>query len=168
MPCIFEFFRNQRHKHMRFPAYLIIALLAVSLLFGCQRYEDGPVISFKSRTTRVENNWKANVFSRNDLNELDQYEYMNVAITGTQFTWQAKPIGEDTVYTFDATWELASLDRQIKTTFLSPVTNEEALLYFDIFRLKDDELWLEYVGTKSLELPFTLTNNRYVLRLDPQ
>ena len=120
---------------MRFPAYLTIALLAAILFSGCKRYEDGPVISFKSRDARVENTWKAAVFSRNDLDELDEYEYMNVTVTGDQFLIQAKLNGDDSVYTFDATWELASLDRQIKTTFPSPVTNEDALLYFDIFKL---------------------------------
>ncbi|MFK7970843.1 MAG: hypothetical protein AB8F95_10770 [Bacteroidia bacterium] len=153
---------------MRFPVYLTIALLAVSLLFGCKRYEDGPVISFKSRTERVQNEWKANVFSRNDLNELDQYEYMNVTVDADRFVIEAKFLNEDSVYRFDAAWELASLDRQIKTTFPSTVTNEDALLYFDIFKLKEDELWLEYVGNKALELPYTQTNNRYILRLEPR
>jgi hypothetical protein len=153
---------------MRFPVYLSIILLTVSLLVGCKRYEDGPVLSFKSRTERVKNDWKANVFSRNDLNELDQYEYIHLTVTDNQFLIEAKPKDDTLVYSFDAGWELASLDRQIKTSFESPVTNQEALLYFDIFRLTEDELWLEYVGTKSLDLPYTMTNNRYILRLEPR
>ena len=153
---------------MRFPVYLTIVLFAVSLLVGCKRYEDGPVLSFKSRTERVKNDWKANVFSRNDLNELDEYDYIHVTVTNDQFLIEAKPKDDTIVHRFDATWELASLDRQIKTSFDSPVTGQEALLYFDIFKLKEEELWLEYVGTKALELPFTVTNNRYILRLEPR
>jgi hypothetical protein len=153
---------------MRFPVYLIIVLFTVSLLVGCKRYEDGPVLSFKSRTERVKNNWQANVFSRNDLNELDQYDYINVTITDNQFLIEAKPKDDTLILSFDAAWELASLDRQIKTSFTSSVTGEDALLYFDIFRLKEDEMWLEYVGTKALDLPYAVTNNRYILRLEPR
>lgn len=151
---------------MRFTAVISLFLLGLLLLSGCKRYEDGPVISFSSRDGRVENNWRANIFSRNDLDELGQYEYMHMDFTETQLTWQAKPVGMDTIYTYQANWELASLDRQIKTTFVSPVDSTNRLLYFDIFRLKKDELWLEYAGTKDLDLPFTRTNNRYIIRLE--
>lgn len=137
---------------------LIIAALFISTFeTGCKRYENGPVISFKSRSARVENTWQANLFSRNDLDETHLYEYIHMTFTETQLTWTVK-LKDVNEIVMTASWELASLDRQIKLSNITPEITGRDLLYFDISKLKDDELWLEYI----------MDNDQFQIRLSPQ
>lgn len=147
-------------KYLRiFPLTLIFALLATSFLPSCKKYDDGPVFSFTSREERVTNDWSAVLVSRNDLDETKLYEFMHLDFkSGGQFEWKVKKIGDATDSTLTATWELATLDSQIKLSYADPVTSEPKLLYFDIKKLKEKEMWLDYL----------YDGDRYHLQLQPR
>ncbi|MDB4285990.1 lipocalin family protein [bacterium] len=156
------------HKRVLTCASVALFFVLTSILTSCNRYPDGPGISFRSKEERVTNTWQAQLISRNELDETKDYEYMtlNFNSNGT-FEWVAKKIG-DNEEKLSTTWELASADNQIKLSYNdgSPV-NPDKLLYFDISRLKEDELWIDYVGTMEEDGVFLTDGDNFSLRLIP-
>ncbi len=150
--------KNQ-FAHLRTVVALVLVL--GSLLPACKKYEEGPVISFTPREERVTNAWQAQVISRNDIDETVDYEYMylNFQSNGS-VEWLYKRTDDPTEVKFEGnpTWELATLDAQIKVTYTEDGTFLTRLLYFDILRLKEDELWLNY----------TFDGDNHSLRLIPR
>jgi hypothetical protein len=131
-----------------FPASAIAALLlGLIMVSGCSRYEDGPTFSLTSREARVTNQWTISALFRNDIDETNQYLTYNMLFNekGT-LNWQIELDG-GTFTEIGAKWELTSLDRQIKLTFdePDPVSGEIRLLYMDIRRLTNDEMWLSFL-----------------------
>ena len=128
----------------------VVALMLVlgSLLPACKKYDEGPVLSFTSREERVINTWQAQIISRNDIDETVEYEYMYLTFQSSGVVeWTYKRLDEPSEFKFGSNpkWELATLDEQIKVTYVDDVIFSDRLLYFDILRLKEDELWLDYV-----------------------
>ena len=147
-------------RHTGFlPWLLAFSLLAGTFFSSCKKYEDGPVISFKSPEARATNNWQAELISRNEIDVTRNYEYMHMDLkSGGEFVWTAKLIDDAQDSTFNGTWEMATLDQQIKVDYIDPVSFEPRLLYFDIRKLKSDQMWLDYIWK----------GNKYALRLIPR
>ena len=129
--------------------FLLTLFIAFAIVFqSCQTYEDGPTISLKSKTARVENKWKPAIVSRNDLNETDQYlKYTLDFGEDGSFSWMRQRLLDSTTTEIKGQWSLSSANRQIKLRYEVPfdsVSFTERLLYMDIQRLKEDELWLNY------------------------
>ncbi|MDX2284575.1 MAG: hypothetical protein NW241_10450 [Bacteroidia bacterium] len=126
-----------------------MTLAAAALLLGaCVKYTDGPFMSLRSKQERVANNWKAGQVFRNNLDETDRYEVFGMNFTKAgRLTWQIQLRGQPLVETA-AAWELASVKEQVKLTFdlKDPVTGETRLLFMDIRRLAENELWLQYLS----------------------
>ena len=115
--------------------------------FSCRKYEDGPNFSLRSKEERVVNNWQAQSVFRNDLDETGQYTAFSMVFERNgRLTWVVDPDATDPV-TVGASWELTSLNLQIKLTFdeKDPVSGETRLLYMDIRRLTETEMWLSYL-----------------------
>jgi hypothetical protein len=137
-------------------------LLLLTTLISCQKYEDGPAISFRSAETRVTNDWQVLLISKNDIEITSDYEYihMNFKANGL-FEWFYKLSGDPTEYKFegkDPRWEMATLNSQIKVTYFDEAVGADRLLYFEIFRLTSDELWVNYIED----------GDRYSLRMAPR
>ena len=125
-----------------------VILLSMAVLFSsCRKYEDGPTISFISKTERVSNNWKVVSLFRNDIDETNDWAKYNMNFTKEgKITWTTQlEGGTEVVQT--GTWELASVKEQIKITFdeKDPVSGLTRLLYMDILRLTEDELWISFL-----------------------
>ncbi|MEM7375074.1 MAG: hypothetical protein AAF587_41150 [Bacteroidota bacterium] len=128
----------------------ILGIILLALAFGqisCRKYEDGPNFSLRSKEERVVNTWLAQSVFRNDLDETGQYtSYSMVFERNGRFSWIITPeIGDPIIV--GAAWELTSLNLQIKLTFdeKDPISGETRLLYMDIRRLTENELWLSYL-----------------------
>lgn len=120
------------------------ALASVSLLESCQKYENGPAISFRSRAERVANTWKIDNYkvNDNDLTSLvtdyretfskdGNYSYTTGSTAGT------------------GSWTFQNKDTEIK---LVGITNQESHTLF-IQKLEEDEFWYYYMdGTDKHEL----------------
>ncbi len=151
------------------PVFLAVFALILMLAFAsCRKYDDGPTVSFRSKEARVENVWKVESISRNDLDESDLYQsitwnFQDANSEGVgQLEWTYRLEGDSADVVFPATWELATLDEQIKLTYLDivdPINSviETRLLYLDIRRLAEDEFWFEY----------KLDGDSYFVRLVP-
>jgi hypothetical protein len=137
-------------------AFLLWALAASA----CVKYEDGPWMSLRSKTARVANTWDADFVFRNQLDETIDYELYQLDFTKEgRLTWRIQPRG-GTLAEIGAAWELASVNEQIKITFdaKDPLTGETRLLYADIRRLKENEMWLYFLQN----------GDYYELRLSPR
>lgn len=122
--------------------------LAMPLLFtSCRKYADGPTISFRSKEERIANNWAATFVFRNNIDETARYESFNFTfIKSGAFTWTVKPAGATEPVILTGTWELASVKEQIKLTYFDAASAEVRLLYMDILKLYEDEIWLGFIS----------------------
>ncbi|RMG21566.1 MAG: hypothetical protein D6730_18060 [Bacteroidetes bacterium] len=142
--------------------FCFILVLAMSgLLTACQTYEEGPVFSLKSKRARIVNKWKPYLIARNDLDETKEFSQFQLDFEDSgDFYWLSQKLDADSVE-IRGSWELTSANRQIKLSYMVPkdsVTLKEQLLYMDILRLKENEMWLDY---------FT-DGDYYSLRLSPR
>ncbi|MEL6192489.1 MAG: hypothetical protein AAFR66_10580 [Bacteroidota bacterium] len=129
---------------------LILPFLVIAgiCLGACKKYEDGPVFSLRSKKERVANNWKAGLLSRNNLDELEEFSTFELDFSkGGSFEWRVQPASDSTVQTLSGNWEFAKVKESIKLTYAvdSLGTDSIRLLFMDIRRLKEDEMWLEYL-----------------------
>lgn len=125
-----------------------VILSVVLLATGCRKYPDGPNFSFIPKEQRVANNWVVDQLYRNDIEETELYDAYSMVFTeGGRLTWTLDLKDEDPV-TVAAAWELASVKEQLKLTYdeKDPVSGETRLLYMDILRLTEDEMWLYFLS----------------------
>lgn len=142
-----------------------VLLPALLLTSSCnRRYEDGPTFSLQSRQARVINDWKAVYISRNDYDDTKLYSDFSLKFDGETFTWIIKKdtFPEDKL---EGNWRLQKNDRAIqlyddeKKLFLPPfspsLTNLYSQILMDIYRLKEDQLWVRYqIGTDYYYVQF--------------
>ena len=123
---------------------LFVALITVAVT-SCKKYDEGPRVSLASKKSRVANTWKydeilvngkATNLSTNEINarlELTKdggATYTSGSTTGNG-TWVFSDDKEDLTITL-----------VYQFTFIS--TNESRK--YKILKLKDDEMWLEYIN----------------------
>lgn len=137
-----------------FSLSLLCTLLAGS---GCKKYEDGPYLSFKSRTDRVSNTWKVEKVLKNDeeitvaFNQ-DLPDLRITFSTNGSLTRNVKVNG--TPYTVTGQWAFQSDDEEIHITIDTQFYTEDSV--WVILKLMEDELWVNYSINKDVyEVHFT-------------
>ncbi len=122
-----------------------IVASATLLLGSCKKYEEGPMVSLKSKKERVSNTWKIEKAYRNGndvTSDYDQYELQMltdgdarlVAIyTFGDFTFEAET---------DGTWNFQNDKEEIRLDF----ENDDADNVYQILKLKEKELWIREKG----------------------
>ncbi len=127
---------------------LTLTILGLAFSAGCRKYEDGPTFSLRSKLARATNNWSAIEISRNSIDEtlfFSQYD-LDLAQNGN-FAWRYTLADDSTSRTeITGVWEIVSAKEQIRLTFSTPDPDtDQELLYLDIRRLTETELWVEYL-----------------------
>ncbi len=133
---------------------LAAGVLAIIFTPSCQKYEEGPLLSFRSPEKRVTNEWT--VAYAEDLDQAEniteQFDEVNYSIRMSkndsfQLTYNAPARrGGLRQRQIDGTWEFVGDKKKIRWEFrgYDPYgflgRNEETSL---ILKLKKDELWLE-------------------------
>lgn len=123
-------------------------LIGASLFFlastlSCY-YDDGPAISFRSTKSRIANTWKFDYVERLGLDVTSEYvdAFLQLSKDGSLvFQYDADS-------TATGNWSL-SFDRKV----LSFIYNDGASSYeenFVIWRLKEDEMWIQKEGGDNL------------------
>ena len=140
-----------------FSLSLLCTLLAGS---GCKKYEDGPYLSFKSRTDRVSNTWKVEKVLKNDeeitvaFNQ-DLPDLRITFSTNGSLTRNVKVNGIP--YTVTGQWAFQSDDEEIHITIDTQLYTEDSV--WVILKLMEDELWVNYSINKDVyEVHFTPAN----------
>jgi hypothetical protein len=111
---------------------LTIGSTVLALMSSCKKYEDGPLISFRTRTERLSNTWEVDnyTFNGNDLTSL----YTNCTETFSK--------GGDYSYScglFDGAgkWKFQSNDERIQLTGNDDKSNRN----LKILKLEEDAFW---------------------------
>jgi len=81
----------------------LLFVLTVSLFVfsGCKKYEDGPLISFKSKMKRLEGEWRLVYLNGDDVFSIPPKLYFKFEEDGT-FT--RTEVGEDNTVSYKGTW----------------------------------------------------------------
>lgn len=129
------------------PVIVALSLLLLLPMFsGCRKYPEGPSISFRSKAERVANNWRANFVFRNNIDETVRYDNYEFRFDRNgEFTWTVTFEGLDP-FSLSGTWELATVDEEIKLTYNDPAAAEERYLYLQILKLYEDDLWVSFIS----------------------
>lgn len=142
---IFE--RQSKFQIMFKTRFLLIAIVLVAILgTSCRKYEEGPNFSLRSKTERVSNDWNFQTIARNNIDESDLYERFNMVFTKEgKLTWTIKMVDQDE-FSETGSWELASVNEQVKITFdEKDINGETRLLFLDILLLEEDQIRFRYL-----------------------
>lgn len=119
-------------------------------MYSCRKYEDGPVFSLRSKKSRVVNDWQAALISRNDFDILSEVDTFSLSFTDSgNFSWTLKMNTDTASIEIEGNWEFAKVKEAIRLEYESfdsvLLVPGERLLFMDIRRLKEDEMWVEYL-----------------------
>lgn len=125
---------------------LLTVVASVLMLTSCSPYEEGPAISFRSRTERLCNEWRLTRLYLNGteqtLSSFDQQTTLEFKDNGTVNYSYAVMDSTAIVITGSGTWEFNDDQTEVitKITYVLGGTETDT---FKILRLKEEELWLE-------------------------
>lgn len=127
----------------------VVAVLSAFIFASCGKYEEGPSISFLSKTARLVNTWKIDKKFKNDVEEVltddDKDDYFEVLEDGSYvMTIVTGGVSSDATgeWTFDDEKEnlITSYTYTIGSTTITMKDTTK------ILRLKSNELWMEDVN----------------------
>jgi hypothetical protein len=112
------------------------AIILLSILFSCKKYEEGPAFSLRSKTERVANNWKVEKFFFNGNDQTSVLGSFTEAYT------------KDGVYSYkwgsisgSGKWAFEENNTQIKRNGVSGMASYDLV----ILKLKEKEFWYYYI-----------------------
>ncbi|HBS86010.1 MAG: hypothetical protein A2W91_08365 [Bacteroidetes bacterium GWF2_38_335] len=117
-------------------AVILILIAQIGFLQGCQKYPDGPMVSFHSKTERVANTWN-----------IDNYK-----INGEDYTSLVSGYSEtftnDGDYSYNwgvlsgtGAWEFQNNDTEIKLTGIDNQSSQTLV----ILKLEEKQFWYYYM-----------------------
>jgi hypothetical protein len=130
--------KNLKKKKMNLKSLffvLFIGLLAVSTQ-SCNKYEDGPFFSLRSRTERVANTWKIDNYkvNGNDYTSLLSGYTETYSKDGNfSFAWG--------ILSGTGTWKFQNKDKEI---LITGINNVSTMTLF-ILKLEEKEFWYYYM-----------------------
>ncbi|MFT6002016.1 MAG: hypothetical protein ACI95T_000774 [Flavobacteriales bacterium] len=124
---------------------LIPVIFASILIFGtsCNKYEDGPKLSLRSKKARMTNTWK--IITATDADDDVTAGYEGITWTFTEDGSYTR--GGETAAGFEPNetgkWEFGKIDGRNKTQLIISTDGIVTPKKWIITRLKNDELWLK-------------------------
>ena len=121
---------------------LILIFITIPFLNGCNKYPDGPGISFLSRAQRLANTWHIKTYQENgvdktaDFNNVFQQAILTIDKEGG-YSLKYKAFGL-VDYNETGTWRFTDNDEFFETT---PTNGTGTAGRYQILRLKEAELW---------------------------
>ena len=113
-------------------------LMLVIIFYGCKKYDEGPLLSLRSKTARVANTWKVESYKINDADNtalLTNLNYTETYDKDGNFSFSSS------LGTGSGKWDFQSDKEQIKRSGVSSQSTEA--LY--ILKLKENEFWYYYM-----------------------
>jgi hypothetical protein len=117
--------------------FLIMVGFSLFLMTGCQKYDEGPAISFRTRTERVSNTWKVDNYKVNGTDVTSLVSSYNETFTkggGYSYEW-----GE---ISGAGTWKFQNKDEEIALTGTD--NQNDHVLY--ILKLEEKQFWYYYIS----------------------
>jgi hypothetical protein len=119
-------------------------LLALMLIFGCGKFEEGPKISFVSVKNRIAGEWKLEKFMQDEVDITEAYlGGLTVEYTFEKdFTLEYRELGNQPI---KGTWEVDGTNLLLELEMTSP----SGLEYFEqdtlpLIRLTNSEMWARF------------------------
>lgn len=134
LKCLY-YIRNMKTKWIWFVALLLLA--------ACFKYEDGPLISLRSKTKRLTGVWKQVSVAYNG-EETETIGSVKVEYK-KDGTLEYRVISDGVVTNDSGTWEW--LDK--KNFILEKADDEEEYVGLEILRLANNELWVKLAVTED-------------------
>ncbi len=129
---------------------LLLAFTASLLTTGCKKYDDGPLLSLRSKTERISNTWRVEMATNGGsdvTSDFDQYE-LQMLHDGDATLAALYNLGNLSFeFQTNGTWSFENNKEDLRLDF----ENDAADRTYEILRLKEDELWLKEKGD-DLEL----------------
>ncbi|MFZ6051648.1 hypothetical protein [Halocola ammonii] len=123
----------------------MLAIFATTLFTSCSKYEEGPLISFRSKKARISNTWQIEQALDDGEDVTDQYDQYELEMLddGDASLAALYTLGDLTFeYETDGTWSFEDSKEQLQLDF----EDDDADRLYDILRLKEKELWLKEAG----------------------
>ena len=122
---------------------LLLIALPLLVLASCNKYEDGPAFSLRTKTQRLSNNWQVSSAYQNGTDKTSEF---NVVFAGylldirkdNTYTLSFSPLSAGTV-TDSGTWEFNSDQTHVILT-----NSDGEQQDYTILRLKEKELWVRF------------------------
>lgn len=118
------------------------AVVMMAALQGCNTYEEGPYVSFRSKYYRLVNTWEVkNVFRG----------LVDVSAWYTDYELDLREDGRltvsdrdelDSLVTQEGLWDLVNDNEDLQLIYTDPPVNPDRVTY-EILKLKEDELWFQ-------------------------
>jgi hypothetical protein len=127
----------------------IIGIIAMLIFTECKKYQEGPLISFRSKKSRIEGKWKFDKVLSNGVDKTVDFVNAEIefATDGSYSNTRLVP-GNATPLESKGTWVLANNDLSVDLTY-SGVFGGTTVQRWNILKLKKGDLWLEYIGYDS-------------------
>ena len=122
---------------------VLFAAFAVLFLLSCGKYEDGPGISLRSKSSRIAGSWTIDKKFENDIDVTSQWVGNGIDRT-YEFTRDGSyskttTYGSGTVSTDSGTWEFVNDDEDLKISYSN--SGFTSVNTYKILRLTNSELW---------------------------
>lgn len=117
-------------------------VLIVSSLSSCQKYPDGPMLSLRTRTERVANDWKISQALENGKDVTSDYTKYELGLShngSASLTATYKLFEMSYEFTTSGTWSFVDSDKKISFVFDKSSANG----VYEILKLKEVEMWLK-------------------------
>lgn len=123
-------------KNKKVMLFAILAGLTTISLPSCNKYDDGPMFSFRSRTARVANTWKVDNYKVNE----NDYTSLMAGYTETyskdgNFSYQWGSFGGT------GKWAFQNDDNEIKISGISSMPSQTLV----ILKLEERQFWYYYM-----------------------
>lgn len=126
-----------------------LAMAVIMLIISsCKKYEEGPMISLRSKTERVANTWKVDIYYKNGADETTDFKNKKINYIET-FTedgvWSYSYTDEGGDYKADAgKWEF---DKNSKKEEIDRNAGSSTWEELHILKLKEKEFWFWYMDS---------------------
>ncbi|GAB4449743.1 MAG: hypothetical protein Fur0028_05040 [Bacteroidales bacterium] len=115
---------------------IFLSLIAVTFLFSCTKYEDGPLFTFRSKTKRIAHSWEyaAIIYTETGIS-------VTTNLPKTIYTFNSDGKYEESTG-YSGTWKFkGNIELEISKSKLGDSTQTQT---WEITRLSNKELWLRY------------------------
>ncbi len=138
-------------------------LMVLAFLFSCQKYEEGPAMTFRSPDKNIKRSWGYFAAYRNGLNitcgqgsNTLNYGLSSIGFAdNNRFSISERVIGDSTFYVnrYDGDWEFRNDKQEIALIFgEAPPEFHDTVQVWEIIKLTKDELKVqETVGDNTIE-----------------
>lgn len=112
---------------------------------SCKKYEDGPIVSVRSKEERIANTWvieKAYDNGNDVTSDYDQYELMMDKDQKAKLTTNYKSGNVTFTFATDGVWLFENDKNDLRLDF----DDNDADRVYEILRLTEEELWLKEKG----------------------